>query len=69
MKIDRYTKFILTVIAACLFVQTVSDFGVISSAYAQMRGSSVASDVQKVSICNPGGDMCGDSWVQYVRAH
>jgi hypothetical protein len=69
MKTDRYTKIVLTVIAACLVFQTLAQLELVPSAFAQMSGSRVASDVTKVSICNPGGDQCGDSWVQYVRAH
>lgn len=67
MKVDAYTKFILTVIAVCLFINVVGDIEILSSANAQMRGSYVAHDVQKVSICNPGGNKCGDDWIQYVR--
>ena len=65
---DRYTKKVLTIIAACLVVQTLLRIGFISDAMAgAMSGSWVAHDVVKVSICNPGGDLCGDSWIQYVR--
>ena len=64
---DLYTKSILTIIASCLVLIVARDIGFIPEAHAQMRGPYVASDVQKVSICNPGGDKCGDSWIQYVR--
>ena len=48
------------------FLSIVTTLNYMQTANAQMRGSYVASDVQKVSICNPGGDKCGDSWAQIV---
>lgn len=34
MKVDRYTKFILTVIAICLAVNTIKDLEIVPKAYA-----------------------------------
>jgi len=53
-----YTDKVLTVIAVCLVIQTVSQIPWVEKAY--------ASDVQKVVICNPSGRSCGDSWWQQV---
>ncbi len=46
MKVDRYTKVILTYIAICLSLITLKEIGVIPNAYAQSRP-------QPVVVCNP----------------
>ena len=55
----NYTDKVLTVIALCLVIQTISAIPWIEKAYAY--------DVQKVVICNPSGSLCGDDWIQLVR--
>ena len=63
--IDRYTKCVLTVIAGCLLFQVLGQLNLVTIASA---GTQVGSDVQKVSICSPDGNYCGDQWVQRVLA-
>lgn len=55
---NNYTNKVLTVIALCLVIQTVSKIALVEKAY--------ASDVQKVVICSPSGHLCGDDWWQQV---
>ena len=58
---DRYTKFILTMIAVALFGINYHLFSgdIISSAEASHGGN-----VHKIAICNPDGDDCVliDAW-------
>jgi len=59
---------LLSIIAINLtFLSIITTLNYMQTANAQNRGSYVSSDVQKVSICNPGGNACGDSWISYVR--
>tara|TARA_R110002110_G_scaffold205749_1_gene417929 strand:- start:419 stop:619 length:201 start_codon:yes stop_codon:yes gene_type:complete len=52
MNIDRYTKVILTIIAACLSVLTLKEVGFIPVAYAQ--------SIQRVVICDGVEPRCAD---------
>lgn len=52
MNVDRYTKFILTIIASCLFVLTLKETGFIPDAHAQQR--------QRVVICDLVRPTCAD---------
>lgn len=60
MTSDRYTKVVLTVIAVCLSLLTLREFGVLPEAHAQSGGAT------RVTICDPAGRACGDDWTQYV---
>ena len=51
---DKTTKFLLAVIAANLTFLTIKDLQLFPVAYAQF----VASDVQKVTLCEPSGYDC-----------
>ncbi len=62
--VDTYTKCVLTVIAGCLLVLAFGQLNLVTVASA---GAQVGSDVQKVTLCNPDGDHCGDNWIQFVR--
>lgn len=48
MKIDRYTKIVLTVIAAALVANVAQDYILPAQ----------AAEVQRVAICNTGGATC-----------
>ena len=54
MKIDLYTKGILTVIALSLVVIAFKDVDPISKAFAHSGG------VHKIAICNETGEYCSD---------
>ena len=47
---DKYTKAVLTVIAACLVVQTAKDIAFVKPAY--------ANQVHRVAICTADGSSC-----------
>lgn len=53
MKVDRYTKGILTYIAICLSIITLKEIGVIPNAYAQ-------TGPQPVVICDARQSRCAD---------
>ena len=57
---DKTIKILLAIIALNLTVQTLKDVEIFPTAYAQSRP-------QKVTLCDPTGIACGDSWIQYVR--
>jgi hypothetical protein len=45
-------------------------FGVCANALApsfSVKDAKASSRVQKVTLCNPSGNACGDGWIQYVR--
>ena len=52
MKIDLYTKGILTVIALSLVVMAFKDVSPVNEAFAQ------SNKVHKIAICNPDGVRC-----------
>lgn len=62
MKLDKYTRIILTVIAVNLTIQSLSKIDFINSATAQY-----GSNAQKVTICDASGSRCGGRWVQEVE--
>ena len=45
------------------FLSIITTLNYMQTANAQL----VSQDVQKVSICNPSGDKCGDDWFQLVH--
>ena len=59
--VDNYTKVILTTIAIFLGVIALNGTGIVSPANA--NGHSV----QKVTICDPSGRLCGDDWIILVE--
>tara|TARA_R110000803_G_scaffold133730_2_gene200877 strand:+ start:81 stop:302 length:222 start_codon:yes stop_codon:yes gene_type:complete len=66
MKIDLYTKGILTVIALSLVVMAFKDVSPVNEAFAQ------SNKVHKIAICNSDGEPCAsirtrDSGVNYIR--
>jgi hypothetical protein len=61
MKVDRYTKFVLTYIAVCLTFLSLKESGVIPNAYAQQRPIPVYIDQGRpvpVAVC--WGNRCAD---------
>ena len=56
---DKSLKILLGIIAVNLTLQTIKDFEFFPTAEAQ--------SVQRVTLCDPSGVFCGDSWIQYVR--
>ena len=58
MKIDVYTKSVLTVIAVALCAIAFQNVKVVSVAE--------AAAVTKFTICNAYGTACGDDYIQYV---
>lgn len=60
MAIDRYTKFVLTLIAICLSLLTIKAFRLLPEAYAQ------SDQPTRVTLCDPSGTSCGDHWAQFV---
>ena len=56
MKIDLYTKGILTVIALSLVVMAFKDVSPVSKAFAHDGSRSV----HKIAICNSDGSYCAD---------
>jgi len=53
MKIDLYTKGILTVIALSLVVMAFKDVSPVNKAFAQNNNQ-----VIKMALCNPDGERC-----------
>ena len=50
MKIDLYTKAVLTVIAACLLVICIRDVGLVGEAHAQMKASRRRDEIVKATL-------------------
>ena len=52
MNNDRYTKVVLTIIAACLTVLTIKEVGIFPVAHAQ--------SIQRVAVCDLVRSVCAD---------
>ena len=59
MAIDKYTKTVLTIIAACLIILTLKEIVLIPDAQAQ-------SGVTKVTLCTDDGRRCGVTYTQRI---